>query len=387
MKPSLCKTLQCCQSEITASSFTSKNTCANIFHRLVLRLSLRSLICTDPPNPHKSGLTSARWSLVVYQAQMQSFMTVVSNDPTWWPSINSYRVSSYFIVAAYVGVIYDWALTFGQEVELILRQRWSLTTVLYVIVRYGGVFYAVMTISFAVPTFSTTDAVRLVINDTLAWMNDVGNAILGVIMIFRLHAMYQQSRKMLIFLVVVFLAIRIALEVMTLMIIMKISGEELVLSGTHQCMIDYAGDSLFLASVTWILGTVWEVLSLCLAAWIAVKHFRELRRNPTRSIIGDCYTVLMQTHVSYFASFVAVSSFQMSHFSPVIFTNGYSLEDQLYTGFVQILEPVQVFILGPRLILNIREYHAKLVADSDAATAMTSIAFEERVHVETSYSV
>jgi hypothetical protein len=45
-----------------------------------------------------------------------------------------------------------------------------------------------------------------------------------VIMIVRLHAMYQQSRKVLIFLVVIFLAIRIANAVMVALSIMQISG-------------------------------------------------------------------------------------------------------------------------------------------------------------------
>ncbi|KAG2149119.1 uncharacterized protein EDB93DRAFT_1250046 [Suillus bovinus] len=45
------------------------------------------------------------------------------------------------------------------------------------------------------------------------------------------------------------------------------------------------------------------------------------------------------------------------------------------------------YALGPRLILGVREYHAKLVANSDAVSAMTSIAFQERVHVSTSSSV
>lgn len=320
--------------------------------------------------------------------QSSHSMTVVSNDPTWWPFVNSYRVSSYFIVAACVGVMYDWALAFGQEVELILKQRWSLMTVLYVTVRYSGILYAVTSIWFAVPTFSTTDTGCLMINNALVWMNDVVNIVLGVIVISRLHAMYQQSRRVLTFLVVIFLAIRIANAVIAAIITTNISGEELVLSGAYQCTISgYTGDFLFLASITWILATVWEVLALCFAVWIAVKHFCELRRYSTSSIIGDCYTVLMQTHISYFAGFVALSALQLSHFSPSLWTSGYSLENQIYTGFFQILQPVQIYVLGPRLILSIREYHAKLVVDSDAATAMTSLAFEERVHVETSYSV
>ncbi|KAG1839461.1 hypothetical protein DFJ58DRAFT_845704 [Suillus subalutaceus] len=158
----------------------------------------------------------------------------------------------------------------------------------------------------SVPTISTTDAGCPVIFDVYDWTGNVVEVMLGVIMIARLHAMYQRSRKVLIFLVVSFLAITIANAVMIAITTIHISG---------------------------------EVVALCLAVWSAVKHFRELRRHSTSGIIGDCFTVLMKTHI------------------------------------------VQTFVLGPRLILGVREYHAELVANSDTATAMTSIAFEERVHV------
>ncbi|KAG1775249.1 hypothetical protein EV702DRAFT_1119692 [Suillus placidus] len=148
-----------------------------------------------------------------------------------------------------------------------------------------------------------TDAVSRIVYTAVDWTADVVDVILGVIMITRLHAMYQRSRKVLIFLVVIFVAIRIANAVIAAIITMRIAGEEAILSGTYQCMISYtlAGDMLLLVSMSWILATVWEVIALCLAVWIAVKHFRELRQHSTRGIIGDCFTVLMQTHVSYFA--------------------------------------------------------------------------------------
>lgn len=46
-----------------------------------------------------------------------------------------------------------------------------------------------------------------------------------------------------------------------------------------------------------------------------------------------------------------------------------------------IVGVVQLSVLGPRLILGIREYHAKLVANSDEGTVMTSIVFHGRVHI------
>ncbi|KAG2032090.1 hypothetical protein BDR03DRAFT_60184 [Suillus americanus] len=208
-----------------------------------------------------------------------------------------------------------------------------------------------------------------------------------VIMITRLYAMYQQSRKVLIFLVVIFLAIKIAETVIFAITAMKVSGEEFILSGTSQCIIDHAGNYTFLLSMTWMLGIIWEVLAMCLAVWIAVKHFRELRQHSTTGIIGDCFTVLMTTHVSYFASFLAISCFEIGLFSSKLSADLYSLDTQLYFGLIQSFRFMQLFVLGPRLILSVREYHAKLVASSDTASAMTSIAFQERVHVSTSSSV
>ncbi|KAG2051451.1 hypothetical protein BDR06DRAFT_998143 [Suillus hirtellus] len=272
-------------------------------------------------------------------------------------------------------------------------------TVLYLVARYLGIGFVVIGMLMSTPTISTTDAVSeilkplvgselqyndshscLVLDDTHNWTGNVADAILGVIMIVRLHAMYQRSRKVLIFLVVTFLAIRIASVVMVAMIMTQVSAEGFILYGTYQCNIVYTGDSLSLTSTTWILGTVWEVLALCLAVWIAVKHFRELRRHSTGGIMGDCFTVLMQTHVSYFASFVVIACFQISLLSPTLLADQMSQGVQIYLVFAQIAYMVQLSVLGPRLILSVREYHAKLVADSDTATAMTSIAFQEHIY-------
>ncbi|KAG0692295.1 hypothetical protein DFH29DRAFT_537806 [Suillus ampliporus] len=313
-------------------------------------------------------------------------MTLISNDPSWWPFINAYRIASYFTVAAFAGLIYDWVLTFGQEVELIWRQRWSLMTFLYLNVRYLGIIYAVLNILGLVPTISVSDAVSLIMDVTQNWMTIVINVILGVIMITRLHAMYQQSRRVLILLVVVFLLVNI-FGVITAITLKNVSGEEFILSGTYECNVAYEGIILGVVTTAWILSTVWEILALCLAVWIAVKHFRELRQQSGGGIIRDCFTVLITTHVGYFASFVAVSFLHLIVIFSPVFEDASFVEAQILNGFLTIFEIVQMFVLGPRLILGVREYHAKLVVDSDAATGMTSIAFQERVHVSTSSSV
>jgi hypothetical protein len=57
---------------------------------------------------------------------------------------------------------------------------------------------------------------------------------------------------------------------------------------------------------------------------------------------------------------------------------------QTLFGVFQILLSVEMFVLGPRLILSVREYHAKLMAESDAETSMKSVVFQEHVNVPTS---
>ncbi|KAG2135105.1 hypothetical protein DEU56DRAFT_981191 [Suillus clintonianus] len=272
-----------------------------------------------------------------------------------------------FAVAAFVGVAYGWALTFGQEVELVWRQRWSLMTVLYLSVRYLGIFYTpehtvLCSDNFvdrcsessapmpAIPIQLTATPCRdvsRILTLVWDWTTVVAFPMLCVIMIARLHAMYQRSARILIFLVVVCFAINIFDGVATAMTTRDISSEELILSGTYACTVSYANYPVLLASMTWILGTVWEVLALCLAVWIAVKHFRELRQH----------------------------------------SDLFSLEIQIYAGLLQILQVIQAFVLGPRLILSVREYNARSVADSDAATGMSSIAFQERVHISTGSGV
>ncbi|KAG2355922.1 hypothetical protein BDR07DRAFT_1424820 [Suillus spraguei] len=245
-------------------------------------------------------------------------MTVVSGDPPWWPDMNAYIFASYFGVAALVVVVYDWALTFGQEVELIWRQRLSPMTVMYLGVRYLGILYATLSMLWNVPATSLTDTKCFIVYVVWNWICAVAFAMLWVITITRLHAMYQRSRKILIFLIVTFLAVNIFSVMVAVMITMHSSAEELILSGTYQCSFSYPEYILLLSSITWILVTVFEVVALCLAVWITVKHFRELRRHSAGGIIGDCFEVLLRSHVLYFASFVVSACFELiSDFSPM----------------------------------------------------------------------
>jgi hypothetical protein len=58
------------------------------------------------------------------------------------------------------------------------------------------------------------------------------------------------------------------------------------------------------------------------------------------------------------------------------FLQYWSSAGSFITGVLQIAQVLQMFVLGPRLILSIREYYAELVARSDGEICMTSIYFQ-----------
>ncbi|KAG1832565.1 hypothetical protein DFJ58DRAFT_870585 [Suillus subalutaceus] len=174
-------------------------------------------------------------------------------------------------------------------------------------------------------------------------------------------------------LVVIFVPVVVTCGVMVAIAASHTPGEEYILSGTYQCTYVWEGDARTMDSMAWALYTMWEALALCLALWIAVKYFRGLRQPSNIWTIEDLFTVLMKTHVAYFASFATVSCFQLVYDSATI--------DASSMGYIfAVLEffwSLQLFVLGPRLILSVREYHAKFIPDSDAETGISAIAFQD----------
>lgn len=309
-------------------------------------------------------------------------MTLVSNEPQWWPLLYDYRIYSYFVVASSTVVVYDWVLTFGQEFELVLRQRWSRMTVLYISVRYVGMLAFGISILLGLPSVSVTDVGCTILGLAQWWIVFVVNVMLGYILIIRLHVMYQQSRRISNFLSGISLAVTITCGVILAIASNKASGEELILSGAHLCVLSEKSDHPL--PETWILTVVWEVLVLCLAVWIAIRHFSGLQR---RSAGRDCFIVLIKTHVFYFAAHAAVSCLATVGLLSSQMSGSSSTGTEIYSGILEISLLVQMFVLGPRLLLSVREYHAKLVADSETGTNITTIVFQEGIPVSSSDGV
>lgn len=88
-------------------------------------------------------------------------------------------IYSYCTISAGIVVLYDWVLKIGQEIELIWRQRWSLITVLYLMIRYIGISYSVINFLLIMPFISLTDAGCSIMFYVASVTNVIVAAILG----------------------------------------------------------------------------------------------------------------------------------------------------------------------------------------------------------------
>ncbi|KAG2361989.1 hypothetical protein BDR07DRAFT_1407940, partial [Suillus spraguei] len=197
-------------------------------------------------------------------------------------------------------------------------------------------------------------------------------------MILRLYAMYQRSRKMLIFLIMTFIFVTIFSAVIA------VAGTDLlspkiILYGT-QCVYEIDASEQLRMFEAYTVATAYEALTTCLAVWIVVKHLRELQpRSTGGSVISDCFTVLLKTHLLYFLFFATSSSLNIGLMSPR-FSASSSAGAQSYRGILELATLFQMFVIGPRLILSIREYHADHIPDfGEGLTSIHPIAFREYI--------
>ncbi|KAG2058184.1 hypothetical protein BDR06DRAFT_104252 [Suillus hirtellus] len=294
-------------------------------------LEWRAIYLSDLP-PSTRGQSRVMRFRSYYKSRAWSLLyNTYFNDPAWWPFLVWTRAYSNAAVVASVVVVYDWALTFGQEFELVWKQRLSLINLLFISVRYVGILYAIISFLGNVPILNTDLVALLASTIASGVMLGIGN--------------------------------------------IGISGKEFVLSGYHICLVQIDTYQMNLNHEMVIPTAIWEILAFLLAIWIVILRFYEMRQSQSGSSIGDCFKMLIKSHAWYFLAFAAVACFNIGDLAPGL-RHSTTVADDIYAGALRIARVLQMFVLGPRLILSIREYHSKLVTRSDGGINMTAIAFQ-----------
>ncbi|KAH7910976.1 hypothetical protein BJ138DRAFT_1151771 [Hygrophoropsis aurantiaca] len=310
-------------------------------------------------------------------------MAIVSNSPLFFPILGQLQFEAYLRVITVVAVGYDFLLTFGREVEYVFNRPRSLMSLLYVVVRYLGITtiifldYQLIYMIIVDGDLPLTEPVRLRLYDLQTWGPFVTGIASDGIMILRLYAMYEKSRKILIFLLVCFVARVVALAVILGLATgpgSGISATEYLLSGTYFCSV---APNITFVNFTLVPTLFFELILFALASRCFVRHAAELRRSSHGWRMNECMKVLLRDSILFFVMNLAAGGGNVA-----IWINQSANGSYIYAGIGNTFLGIEPFLLAPRLVLSFRAYHEQLVVDSDMATQMESLVFQARGRVD-----
>ncbi|KAH7906076.1 hypothetical protein BJ138DRAFT_673845 [Hygrophoropsis aurantiaca] len=109
------------------------------------------------------------------------------------------QTANYVAAAAGALVVYDQVLMFSREINHIWNRQWNFTTALYLIARYSGSIEIIGTAALYMCinwTYSVNVNIFLAIN----WGTNVFLLTMQAILVIRVYALFNRSKKVLIFL-------------------------------------------------------------------------------------------------------------------------------------------------------------------------------------------
>ncbi|KAG2143818.1 uncharacterized protein EDB93DRAFT_1251869 [Suillus bovinus] len=301
-------------------------------------------------------------------------------------------------VAAIALISYEYLLLFSKEIEYVWKRPWSLMSCLYLVVRYFGLFLAMVcacwggllyipeSVSIRLLPFknfysihlsavryqfishrtkphhlSSYLAVRYDLIVLIEWGFSVYFFFAEVILIWRLYAICNQSKLVLHVLVGLFLPI-VALSIGTDIYLYSrrqvFSVKEIMTLNTKYCTLSFNTGPM-LAIYTSIPIMCYDILLVVLAVITLVKHYIEQRRIKMKP--NTYMVMIVRYHIMYFVLNLTNQLLLVILWADIP-TPAMSLSE-LFNGTAP-------FILAPRLIISIWDTHAN----------------EECVHVSTTFA-
>ncbi|KAG1862594.1 hypothetical protein DFJ58DRAFT_234219 [Suillus subalutaceus] len=257
--------------------------------------------------------------------------------------------NNYISVATITTISYEYVLQFEKEVAYVWGRQWSVMTYLYFATRYFGIL-VVMTCACWGGLFYIPEAVSYGIFLFMQWGISVYCALAKVILIWRLYAIYGQSKLILYVLSGLFLpvvALYLTMDIFLWSRPSAISVEEVIITPN----IKYCEAVFHIGPMPAIYASIpilcYDILLVVLAIAVLVKHLKErkeLQMKPNTYVV-----MIVRYHVVYF-----VMNLASQIFMAILWANLPTVVMYL----VLFLYDTAPFILVPRLIISIWETHA-----------------------------
>jgi len=261
-------------------------------------------------------------------------------------------------VAFVMTLLYDWVLTFGEEVEFVWQQKMKIGSVLFLLNRYIPMIYLVISMNSYTNRAIREDKFCRAWIYLDIWIRVLCNGLINVLLLLRTWALWEKSRTILIFLSVLLMVCMLAASSQSLYSSLTIVQIPL-LNSIRPCLFT-------VPNADFIYGS----LVSCIVFDSAVLILTLVKAVPARQPDGltPLITQLLKDGVQYFVVLflIAIANIIMAgHVPPALATT-------LFT-----LYSVTTSTLGCRLILNLRGsiLHTASDDDGDLTTKLNTLIF------------
>ncbi|KAG1737233.1 hypothetical protein EDB19DRAFT_2040083 [Suillus lakei] len=246
-------------------------------------------------------------------------------------------------------VSYDYMLQFEKEVQFVWQRRWTVMSYLYLVVRYFGLFLAMVSACWGGLIY-IPEAVSYRVILLMQWSYSIYFCWAEVILIWRIYALYNQSKPILYVLLGLFIPV-VALYIVADVLLWSrpeaFSVQEIVITPNIKYCTGSFHMGPMLAIYTSIPVICYDTFLVVLAIAILRKHLKErsgLKMRPNIYVV-----MIVRYHIMYF-----VLNLASQIFMAVMWAN----LPTVMMSLVLLFNGTAPFIIVPRLIISIWETHA-----------------------------
>ncbi|KAG2137572.1 uncharacterized protein EDB93DRAFT_1301950 [Suillus bovinus] len=257
-------------------------------------------------------------------------------------------------IAAITIISYEYILQFEKEVTFVWAREWSVMKYLYLAVRYFGILVAIISALwgglFYMPEAPYVGIVSYATFLFIQWGTSLYSCLTKVILIWRLYALYNQSKALLYVLLGFFIpivALYIAMDVFLWSRPSAVSMQEIIISPKIKYCVPSYHIGPMAAVYTSIPAICYDILLVVLAIAVLVNHIKERKELEMKP---NAYVVLIvRYHVIYF-----VLNLTIQIFTAILWAD----LPTVVMNFILLFYDTAPYIIVPRFIMNIWETHA-----------------------------
>ncbi|KAH7906689.1 hypothetical protein BJ138DRAFT_1162027 [Hygrophoropsis aurantiaca] len=276
-------------------------------------------------------------------------------DPALIQTLWEVQTENYVAAAACALVIYDQVLMFSREIDHIWNREWNSMTALYVVARYSGDLQVITNATMYICINWTTSDANMMI--ATGWGLIIFILAMQAILMIRVYALFNRSKKVLIFLTTLHAFQTTAIFVMTALVINKqalhafvISVSPAIGSVAQYFTLNPPLEYLPFNQATTCLAVGFDIMLFFFALWAFVRHAMEAKKLDGGWSINVLVKTLMTDHLVYFVC-------NLTSLLIILSTN---YKPSGFIGLCMIdISSGLVVIAGPHMMISLRETEKK----------------------------